>query len=370
TWRPTGPAPRAGCSATCSGPLNARARARSARRRPIPARAGSGPAPRRTTYRSRCRRCARTERRRSSAGLFACGTRTCQKRTPNDRRPAAKSHGANDSRHQTRLARHSLRQARMDTLRQDLVYALRRLRQAPVFAFVAIATLALGIGANGAIFSVVNAVLLRPLPFSEPNGLVMVNQIWEGKATVYSPQNFLDMEASAKSFESLAALDSGGITLTGRGTAVRLEGAEVGASFFGVLRVAPILGRGFLPGENDTGRNKVAVLGHRLWSERFGADPAIVGQNVQLNRESYLVVGVAPAGFAYPENVEIWTPMEYDTQFRTKSRGAWYLTVIGRLKPGVSVAHAREEVGTIAARLATQYKEVDEGVGATVRSLH
>jgi len=153
----------------------------------------------------------------------------------------------------------------MDTLRQDLVYALRRLRQAPVFAFVAIATLALGIGANSAIFSVVNAVLLRPLPFSEPNGLVMVNQIWEGKATVYSPQNFLDMEASAKSFESLAALDSGGITLTGRGTAVRLEGAEVGASFFGVLRVAPILGRGFLPGENDTGRNKVAVLGHRLW---------------------------------------------------------------------------------------------------------
>jgi len=258
----------------------------------------------------------------------------------------------------------------MDTLRQDLVYALRRLRQAPVFAFVAIATLALGIGANSAIFSVVNAVLLRPLPFSEPNGLVMVNQIWEGKATVYSPQNFLDMEASAKSFESLAALDSGGITLTGRGTAVRLEGAEVGASFFGVLRVAPILGRGFLPGENDTGRNKVAVLGHRLWRERFGADPAIVGQNVQLNRESYLVVGVAPAGFAYPENVEIWTPMEYDTQFRTKSRGAWYLTVIGRLKPGVSVAHAREEVGTIAARLATQYKEVDEGVGATVRSLH
>jgi putative ABC transport system permease protein len=258
----------------------------------------------------------------------------------------------------------------MDTLRQDLVYALRRLRQAPGFAFVAIATLALGIGANSAIFSVVNAVLLSPLPFSEPDRLVTVNQVWEGKPTVYSPQNFMDTEAAAQSFESLAALDTGGITLTGRGTAVRLEGAEVGAPFFGVLRVTPILGRGFLPGENDTGHNKVAVLGNRLWRERFGADPAIVGQNVQLNRESYLVVGVAPDGFAYPENVEVWTPMEYDAQFRTKSRGAWYLTVIGRLKPGVTLAHAREEVGTIAARLATQYKEVDEGVGATVRSLH
>jgi putative ABC transport system permease protein len=258
----------------------------------------------------------------------------------------------------------------MDTLRQDLLYALRRLRQAPGFALVAIATLALGIGANSAIFSVVNGVLLRPLPFEEPERLVMVSQTWDRKPTVYSPQNFLDMETSARSFESLAVLDSGGVTLTGRGTAVRLEGAEVGAPFFGVLRVQPILGRAFLPGENEPGHNKVAVLGYRLWRERFGGDPAVVGQSVQLNRESHLIVGVAPVGFAYPEGVEIWTPMEYDAQFRTKSRGAWYLTVIGRLKPGVAVAHAREEVSTIAARLATQYKDMDEGVGATVRSLH
>ena len=259
----------------------------------------------------------------------------------------------------------------MDTLRQDLVYALRRLRQAPGFTLVAIATLALGIGANSAIFSMVNAVLLRPLPFEEPDRLVMVAQVWEGRNTgVYSPQNFLDMQATAQSFESLAALDGGGVTLTGRGTPVRLEGAEVGAPFFGVLRVVPALGRAFLPGENEPGHNKVAVLGHRLWQDRFGADPAIVGQSVQLNRESYAVVGVAPAGFAYPEGAEIWTPMAYDTQFRSKSRGAWYLTVVGRLKPGVTVAHAREEVGTIAARLAAQYKDVNEGVGATARSLH
>ena len=258
----------------------------------------------------------------------------------------------------------------MDTLRQDLLYALRRLRQAPGFALVAIATLALGIGANSAIFTVVHAVLLSPLPFNEPDRLVMVSQVWQGRPTVYSPQNFLDMEAAAQSFESLAAIDGGGVTLTGRGAPVRLEVAEVSVPFFGVLRVPPVLGRTFLPGENEPGHDKVAVLGYRLWRERFGADPAIVGRNVQLNRESYVVVGVAPPGFAYPEGVEIWTPMEYDAQLRTKSRGAWYLTVIGRLKPGVTVEHAREEVSTIAARLAAQYKDIDEGVGGTVRSLH
>jgi predicted permease len=258
----------------------------------------------------------------------------------------------------------------MDTLSQDLLYALRRLRQAPGFTLVAIATLALGIGANSAIFSVVHAVLLRPLPFPEPDRLVMLSQVWKGKPTVYSPPNFLDVEAEAHSFESLAALDGGGVTMTGHGAPVRLEGAEVGAPFFDVLRVPPARGRTFLRGENEPGHNKVVVLGHRLWRERFGADPSIVGQNVQLNRESYLVVGVAPAGFAYPEGVEVWTPLTYDAQFRTKSRGAWYLTVIGRLKPSVTVAHAREEVSTLAARLATHYKEINEGVGGTVRSLH
>jgi predicted permease len=259
----------------------------------------------------------------------------------------------------------------MDILRQDLVYALRRLRQAPGFSLVAIATLALGIGANSAIFSVVNAVLLKPLPFEEPGRLVRVSQTWEGRTTgIYSPQNFLDVVASARDFESLAAIDGGGVTLTGRGTPARLEGAEVSTSFFDVLRVRPVLGRGFADGENEPGRNKVAILGHRLWRERFGADPATVGQTIQLNREPYQVVGVAPAGFSYPEGAELWTPLAYDAVFRTHSRGAWYLGVIGRLKPGVSVAHAREEVSTIAARLAREYPAADEGVGGTVASLH
>src|SRR5437899_7085603 len=181
----------------------------------------------------------------------------------------------------------------MDTLRQDLVYALRRLRQAPGFSLVVIATLALGIGASSTIFSVVHAVLLRPLPFEDPDRLVLLSQTWEGRSTrVYSPQNYLDVAAGAQSFESLAAVDGGGVTLTGRGAPVRLEGGEVSAAFFDVLRVRPVLGRTFVAGENEPGHTKVAVLGHHLWRERFGADRAIVGQAVQLNRDSYVVVGV------------------------------------------------------------------------------
>src|SRR5687767_5156684 len=123
----------------------------------------------------------------------------------------------------------------MDILRQDLAYAARRLRQAPGFTLVAVATLALGIGANSAIFSVVNAVLLRPLPFAEPERLVRVAQLWKGEPAVYTPPNFLDTQARARSFEGMAALDTTGVTLTGRGAPARVDGAEVSAAFFDVL---------------------------------------------------------------------------------------------------------------------------------------
>jgi predicted permease len=257
----------------------------------------------------------------------------------------------------------------MDNLYQDLVYALRRLGRSPGFALVAMATLAIGIGANSAIFSVINAVLLRPLPYDQPDRLVRVSQTWEGRPVVYSPENFLDVEAQAQSFESMAAVDEGGLTVTGQGAPVRVEGAGVSASFFDVLRVRPPQGRGFRPGENEPGKTKVVVLGHRLWSQWFGGDPRAIGRSIQLNREPYLIVGVAPAGFSYPEGAEVWTPLEYDAQLRTKSRGAWYLGVIGRLKPRISVEHAREEVATIAARLARQYPDMNEKVGGTVASL-
>ena len=253
----------------------------------------------------------------------------------------------------------------MDTLRQDLAYALRRLRQAPGFTAVAVATLALGIGANGAIFSVVNAVLLRPLPFEDAERLVRDLHGLEGRAVgVYSPQNFLDVEAGARSFESLAVFDGNGVTLTGRGQPARLEGAAVSATFFDTLRVRPAYGRTFAPGENEPGRTKVAVLGDALWRSRFAADPAVVGQTVQLNREPHTIVGVAPAGFSFPDHTEVWTAMEYDKRFRTQSRGAWYLGAIGRLKPGMAIDHAQQEVATIHARLAQAYPDANEGVGA------
>lgn len=254
----------------------------------------------------------------------------------------------------------------LDTVRQDLSYAIRRLRQAPVFTLVAVATLALGIGATSAIFSVVHAVLLRPLPFPDPDRLVQVAQTWKGRAAVYSPQNFLDVEAQSTSFSGLSVIDTNGMTLTGQGAATRLEGAEVGASFFDVLGVRPRLGRGFLAGENEPGRDRVAVLGHALWRDRFGSDPGVVGRTITLNRQPCTVVGVAPPGLRYPGETEIWTPIEYDQRFRTNSRGAWYLSVVGRLRDGVTVAGARQEVATIADRLARAYPADDEGVGGTV----
>jgi predicted permease len=259
----------------------------------------------------------------------------------------------------------------LDTLRQDVAYAIRRLRRAPGFSFVAVVTLAVGIGATSAIFTIVNAVLLRSLPFPEADRLVEVDQVWEGRPVAYySPQNFLDVEAQAKSFERLAAMDSTAVTLTGRGSATRIEGAQVSAAFFDVLRARPALGRGFLPEENEPGRTMVVVLGHALWRSRFGGDPHVVGRTVELDRQPRTVVGVAPPGFSYPEGAELWLPLAYDELFRTNSRGAWYLRVVGRLAPGVALPSAAEEVGTIAARLAKAYPDQNEGVGGTVRSLH
>ncbi len=181
----------------------------------------------------------------------------------------------------------------MDTLRQDLIYALRRLAMAPAFTFVAIATLALGIGANSAIFSIVYAVLLKPLPFPEPDRLVQLFQVSEGRNVAYfSPPNFLDTQAAAKSFEAVAAVDGGGVTLTGHGAPAVLTGAEVSASFFNVFRVTPQLGRVIAADENEPEKATVVVLGHELWQGRFGGDPKIVGTSIRLDS----LIALQPTG--------------------------------------------------------------------------
>jgi putative ABC transport system permease protein len=258
----------------------------------------------------------------------------------------------------------------MDTLRQDLAYALRRLALAPAFTFVAIATLALGIGANSAIFSIVHAVLLKPLPFAEPDRLVQLFQVYEGRNVPhFSPMNFLDTEAAARSFDSMTAVDGGNVTLTGRGAPAVLAAAEVSASFFRVFRVTPVMGRVMAEDENEPARANVVVLGHALWRTRFGGDPAILGQKITLDSRSLTVIGIAPPGFAFPEGVELWTPIAYDDFFRTKSRGSWYVRVFGRLQKDAKSEAAAEEARMIASRLAAAHPEANEGLGGTVLSL-
>ncbi len=258
----------------------------------------------------------------------------------------------------------------MDTLRQDLIYALRRFAVAPAFTFVAIATLALGIGANTAIFSLVYAVLLKPLPFKEPDRLVQLYQVSEGRNVAYfSPQNFLDTQSAARSFEAMAAVDGGPVTLTGHGAPAVLTGAEVSASFFNVFRVRPQLGRVISRDENEPERATVVVLGHALWQGRFGGDASILGQKVRLDSRQFTVVGIAPKDFSFPEGAELWTPLAYDQVFREKSRGAWYLRVFGRLGPAATLPSAIEETKTIAARLAKAHPDTNEGLGGTARSL-
>jgi putative ABC transport system permease protein len=255
----------------------------------------------------------------------------------------------------------------MGALIQDIGYSLRRLRKAPGFALVAVATLALGIGANAAIFSAVNAVLLRPLPYPEADRLMAVNAVWKGQPVVVSPQNFLDFEKETKSFDALAVYHTSGATLTGRGEPMQLAIGETSAVFFDVLRATPALGRFFKPGENEPGQSRVVVLSQGLWRERFGGDASAVGQDLILDGVPHTIVGVAPASFDLPRGRALWRPLEYDKQFRTQSRGAWYLSAIGRLRAGTSAESARAEAATIGARLATAYPDADEGLGLTVR---
>jgi predicted permease len=260
----------------------------------------------------------------------------------------------------------------MDTLLQDIRYAFRRLRKSPGFAAVAILTLALGIGANSAIFSVVNAVLLRSLPYADAERLVLVTHVTNtGDRAPMSPANFRDVRREVRSLEELSFWTYSGSTLTGVGDPVRLEGAGVGAHFFEVMKAAPLLGRTFRPDENEPGRNRVAVLGHGVWRQRFGSDPRIVGRTLTLDGEPYEVVGVMPEEFSFPSNRDLWVPQEYNADFvADASRGSWFITAIGRLKPGVPHEQVARDVEALASRLKRQYPESNAEVGMTSVSLY
>jgi putative ABC transport system permease protein len=258
----------------------------------------------------------------------------------------------------------------MNTFIQDLRYGLRMLVKNPGFAIVAVATLALGIGANTAIFSVVNSVLLKPLPYAEPDRLVAVESMDSRRAGVsnsLSYPDFFDFRAQNHVFAHLVTSRDTDLALTGRGEPEQIDGEMVTWDLFPALGIVPELGRGFLPSEEAAGSH-VVVLSHRLWQSHYGADPGIVGRTITLDRQAYTVVGVAPAGFAFPANepnIQLWTTIANDRvapaddQPMTEQRGAHMLTALGRLKPGVSIEQARADLDVIAAALAKQYPDTN-----------
>ncbi|HYY56574.1 MAG TPA: ABC transporter permease [Pyrinomonadaceae bacterium] len=264
----------------------------------------------------------------------------------------------------------------MGTLWQDLRYGLRTLSKTPGFTLAAVLALALGIGANSAIFSVANAVLLKPLPYSEPERLVMIwgDLFKPGLDEIgASAPEFNDYREQGHVFESLACYTEGGFNLSGEGEPERISGAYVSADLFPLLGVGPTLGRTFAVEEDQPGRDQVVVLSHSLWQRRFAADRSIVGKTVGINGKSMTVVGVMPSAFQFPDReVEIWKPLALDAEDRSEqSRGSHYLNVIARLKPGVSVEQAQAEIKGIAERIRQQHPDqYDNGFGAKIVSRH
>jgi len=255
---------------------------------------------------------------------------------------------------------------------QDCRYGMRMLLRNPGFTIVAVLALALGIGANSAIFSVVNTILLRPLPYKNPGALVM---IWEEATHLGFPRNtpppanFIDWREQSRVFEAMAAMAERSFNLTGVGEPERLDGRRVSANLFSLLGVDAQLGRGFLPEEDQPG-TRVVVLSYGLWQRHFGSDPGIIGRPLTLSGESYTVVGVMPRSFQFPtRGDQLWVPIAFPAE-EAKQRGNHYLEVVARIKPGHSLKQAQAEMDTIAARLARQYPEDNVRIGAVVTPLH
>ena len=246
----------------------------------------------------------------------------------------------------------------------DLRYSLRQLVKNPGFAAVAILTLALGIGACTAIFSVVNGVLLRPLDYPQPDQIVTIRetQLPQFPEFSVSPPNYLDWAKQTKSYTWLAAYTGEQTNLTGEGEPQRLVGVKATAHYFDVYGIKPVLGRMFVQEEDAPGKNHVVVLSHPFWQRVFGGQPKVLGRSIQLNGESYTVIGVAPPNFGQASKIDTWIPMGFKPdETANDARGGHYLNVIGRLKPGVTVAQARAELEVLAAQLARQYPDSNKG---------
>src|SRR5215813_2085043 len=256
----------------------------------------------------------------------------------------------------------------MNSLWQDIRYALRVLAKQPGFTAVVVLTLALGIGASTAIFSVINAVILEPLPYAESDRLVAIQGTDLHLGEMHRPlsyPDFSDFRAQNRTLESVAAYDRSTSTLTGSGEPLHIDSAIVSTNMFDVLRVQPLLGRTFVVSEDKPGV-RVAILSHRLWASRFGAKSDIIGRTISLDTKPYTVIGVMPASFQFlptAQTPELWTT--FGPQMvgngtdppMTEERSAHYLAAIGRLKPGVSVEQADADANAIGAALVKQYTD-------------
>ncbi|HJQ25186.1 MAG TPA: ABC transporter permease [Blastocatellia bacterium] len=267
----------------------------------------------------------------------------------------------------------------MNTLWQDMRYGWRMLRKRPGFTFVAVLTLALGIGANTAIFSVVQAVLLRPLPVREPERLVTfwLSAPAKGMTEINLPQGlFAFCRDRAQTFEGMAAYDTGSATLTGGGEPERVSNANVTFDYFSVLGQGPLYGRAFTAQEDTPGNNHVAIISYELWQRRFGGDLAVLDKPLRLNNEPFVLIGIMPQGFGFPHpaersdfpHIDLWVPLGLDAQ----NNSFWNYSVTGRLKPGVTVAEARSEIAALGdayARAQHLPQENNEGGGVVMMPL-
>src|SRR5687768_13944487 len=251
----------------------------------------------------------------------------------------------------------------MDSILRDLKFSARSLFKRPTLTIIAIITLAVGIGANTAFFSVVNSLLINPLPFPELDRIVTV---WENRPSrgvarnEASMANFLDWRAQNHSFEQLGTYRGWSANLTGVDTPERLEGSQVTANFLDVLGVKPAIGRGFAAGEDQPGNDAVVIFTYDFWQRRFAGDPAIVNKTVTINGIARTVIGVMPKGFNYPLGSDLLAPLAITPEIASNRKLHTYLT-IGRLKPNVSLAQAQADLETIAARLSNQYAETNTG---------
>jgi putative ABC transport system permease protein len=259
----------------------------------------------------------------------------------------------------------------MDFLQRDVRFAARSLFRTRGFLALVVGAIALGIGANTTVFSVLNTLVLKPLPFEHSERLVMLDerapQSGNADWMTTSFLDFLDWRAQARSFEGMAAFYDAAFNLSGDGEAERTSGAGVSENLFQVLRTKPILGRGFTAEEGRPGGPAVAVLGHSLWTRRYGADARVLGRTMLIDGAPYTIVGVMPEGFRFPEYADLWVPLRLDPAQSRRDRR--FLAVVGRLAPGATLERAQAEIATVNWRLSEEHQDTNEGVTASARPL-